>query len=243
MQHQSLTLETKQIRDSPCRIFFADFPLKRGLNKTELLRECLNWVIDSPHTEISQEEISKLYEASEFELTKGQEALELDSACCPEYEVASFRYIKTNEKFKCETTISFILMSASKETWVGVKATCASKEVSIETPQVKKPVIIIRLLDRFGGGLDNDIYVGHDPILLDPDESGKDLAANLISGTEKCRPPIVYVSCYHNGRHAVIPERLARKLSGLAHVVVEPSREFSFKIRKKSRLEMSMVVS
>ena len=124
-------------------------------------------------------------------------------------------------------------MSASKETWTGIKATCASKEISIEIPQVKKPVIIIRLLDRFGGGLDNDIDVGHNPIFLAPDESGVDLAVNLISKTKNFRLPVVYVSSGHNGRHSVIPDRLSRKLSGLAHVVVEPSREFSFRIKNK----------
>ncbi|MDP2745650.1 hypothetical protein [Pseudomonas sp.] len=214
--------------------FSTDFPLRCGIKKEELLGECLNWIIDSPYTSISQEEILRLPEKNEFQFKKEKELLEYNSARDVNCEVTSLRYTKTDHQFHWITTISFLLMETSKEVWVNVKSTCESKDTSTNLPTIKKPVIIIRLIDKFGGGIDDDLYVNHNPFILSDDESGYIHATNLITGQSSNRLPIVYVSCGYNGRHALIPERIARKLSGLAHVIVEPSRSFSVKIRSRS---------
>ncbi|MGY2224701.1 hypothetical protein ACW9IK_18595 [Pseudomonas gingeri] len=213
--------------------FSTDFPLKSGTHGADLLGECLNWVIDSPHTKISEEEIFSLREKEEFEYRKGYEFLEFDSAQDEKYKVLSFRYSKSDDKYLWATTVSFLLLNTTQEVWVGVKATCESKGAVAESPPVKKPVIVIRLIDRFGGGFDERLVINHSALILSDDEDGRDLAVTLISGVCNYRLPIVYVSCGYNGRHQVIPNRLARKLSGIAHVVVEPSREFSAKIRAR----------
>jgi len=58
-----------------------------------------------------------------------------------------------------------------------------------------------------------------------------ELAANLIRGTAGCRLPIVYVSAGFLGRYLVDGVKLASDLSGMAHVVVEPNRPFSLRLR------------
>ena len=214
--------------------FSTDFPLRCEIKKEELLGECLNWIIDSPHTAISQEDTSKLSEKNEFQFRKEKEHLEYNSAHDNNCEVISFRYTKADNQLHWITTISFLIMEASKEVWVNVKSTCESKDASTSLPIIKKPVIIIRLIDRFGGGIDDELYVNHSPFILSDDEIGYKQATHLITGQSSNRLPIVYVSCGYNGRHALIPERIARKLSGLAHVIVEPTREFSVKIRSRS---------
>ncbi|WP_454254618.1 hypothetical protein [Pseudomonas sp. Marseille-Q8238] len=214
--------------------FSTDFPLRRGIKKEDLLGECLNWITDSPHTSISQEEASALNGKREFQFKKGTENLEYNSAHDNDCEIISFRYTKTDNQLHWITTISFLLMEASQEVWTNVKSTCESKDAFTNLPTVKKPVIAIRLIDRFGGGIDDELYVNHNPFILSDDESGYQQATHLITGQGSNRLPIVYVSCGYNGRHALIPGRLARKLSGLAHVLVEPSRSFSVKIRSRS---------
>jgi len=58
-----------------------------------------------------------------------------------------------------------------------------------------------------------------------------DIAARLISGSSECRLPIVYVSSGYQGDYIVNSDRLASELGGMAHVVLEPNRAFSLRLK------------
>lgn len=138
------------------------------------------------------------------------------------------RYKKGDDNLKWITEISFT--KERNDFWVSVKASQESASAASSTQEIKKPIIAIRLLSRFGGGLDGDLPINPEPIYLKDCETGHKLAKALINGDSVNRLPVVYISASYTG-HRVIPDRLARKLSGMAHVIVEPSREFSIKIR------------
>lgn len=93
-------------------------------------------------------------------------------------------------------------------------------------------MIVIRLINRFGGGDDGGVPISINPILLDETKNGNEIATAIITANNTCTLPIVYVSSTNNDRHTIIPDRLARALSGMAHIVVEPSRAFSHNLRK-----------
>jgi len=60
-----------------------------------------------------------------------------------------------------------------------------------------------------------------------------DLAAELINGDLDCRLPIIYISVYKNKKYLLSKNaiaELAKELSGIAHVVVEPNRDFSLEL-------------
>jgi len=78
--------------------------------------------------------------------------------------------------------------------------------------------------------MDGSIPVADKPFVLEENETP--IAAALLSGTAENRLPIIYVSAASDGSHIVDPLQLAKWMSGLAHVVVEPSRAFSFKLQK-----------
>lgn len=195
----------------------------------DVFSECINWILDSPHTKIAQEELARFNSKEEFSFKKDEEEIGYSRA---EDEFGScahsLRYKKGNESLKWITEISYI--KSSDDFLVSVKAGQESSSAVSNYGEVKKPVIVIRLLDRFGGGLDGDLPVAIDPIYLKEGEVGFRLAEALINGESINRLPVVYVSASRIG-HRLIPSRLARKLSGMAHVIVEPSREFSNKIR------------
>ncbi len=77
--------------------------------------------------------------------------------------------------------------------------------------------------------MDGEIPVSDKPIRLAEGEAG--VAAALIKGLAKNKLPIVYVSCGFDGMLLVDPSELARYVSGMAHVIVEPSREFSYQVK------------
>ncbi|UCZ56249.1 hypothetical protein LGV61_11030 [Desulfurispirillum indicum] len=60
-----------------------------------------------------------------------------------------------------------------------------------------------------------------------------EFAENLLRAKSDATMPIVYVSAGNDNRLFVDVARVAKSLAGMAHVVVEPSRSFSFKLMRK----------
>jgi hypothetical protein len=88
-------------------------------------------------------------------------------------------------------------------------------------------------MEKIGGGMDGQIPVSDKPIRL---ESGEEtVAAQLLSGNAKNHLPIVYVSSGFDGSHIINPDTLSFWLSGMAHVIVEPNREFSLLLKDLTR--------
>jgi hypothetical protein len=84
-------------------------------------------------------------------------------------------------------------------------------------------------LDALGGGHDGSLEVQSVPTRLQ--EADVDVAARCIVGKAGCHMPIVYVSAGFDGGYSVEVDLLADALSGMAHVVVEPSRIFSTRLK------------
>jgi hypothetical protein len=100
----------------------------------------------------------------------------------------------------------------------------------LNIPPPKKPHVVRRLLEDLGGGSDRDLAVQDRPHRLAEAQVGD--AARIVRGTAGYRLPVVYISAGRYGQPFVDPDELARWLAGMAHVVVEPSRYFSFALAR-----------
>lgn len=102
----------------------------------------------------------------------------------------------------------------------------------LETP--KKPYFLKMLLLDGWGRTDGLFKVSDQPIWLDDDQSGLLLAQEATAGTASNYLPVIYVSATDRSKWTLSREQieqLAYDLGGVAHVVVEPSRSFSFDLR------------
>lgn len=209
------------------------FTLSSGTSVEDVFSECINWILDSPHTAFAQEEVSKYSSADEFSHAgeDGKEVIDYAYSSADGLAVSSMRYSKSQEALKWVTEIS--TRCESDTLWVSVVASIVTT-TALTAPdgvEIKRPLISIRLLDRFGGGADGDFPLSIRPIMLDDDTTGREIARRVIVGDNVSALPVIYVSANTVGRHALIPDRFARKICGMAHVVIEPSRDFSFKLR------------
>lgn len=207
------------------------FPLNNVTSSEDVFHECINWIMDSPYTDFAQEELNKLNNSEDFTYTKDQEHIEFSRSETPGLFVSSLRYRKSTTSAQWITEISTRI--ELNQHWISVVSSIVTATASNEPPEIKKPLIIIRLISRFGGGNDGDVPITITPIMLDETNTSKEIAKAVINSNNSCTLPIVYVSTSNNNKHSVIPDRLARKLSGMAHVVVEPSRAFSHGLRKE----------
>jgi len=206
------------------------FPLNSSTSSKEVFQECINWILDSPFTDFAEEELRKLSNEEDFKYSLNQEVVEYSRSETSSFFVSSFRYTKHTANTSWITEIS--TRTEPDQHWISVKASIVTSTASDATLEVKKPLIVIRLIDRFGGGHDGDIPITVTPITLDESALSLKIAKAVINGDSSCSLPIVYISANSANKHSIIPERIARKLCGMAHVVVEPSRTFSHTLRQ-----------
>jgi len=114
--------------------------------------------------------------------------------------------------------------------WISVLLNVDAELPVERLEQGRPPYILKTVMKTIGGGLDGELRVSDRPYLLE--EKDVDLAARLIAAHADCRMPVVFVSATMTGRHHVDAYKLAKLLAGMAHVVVEPSRQFSVRLMR-----------
>ncbi|MFZ1480642.1 MAG: hypothetical protein WAT25_07715 [Paracoccaceae bacterium] len=105
----------------------------------------------------------------------------------------------------------------------------------LETPI--RPHLLRSLLEEGFGARDELLDVSTAPQELTDNEAGLATGAALVDGKATRDLPVIYVSATGNGAWVVSRrslERLAIDLCGVAHVVLEPSRGFSFGLREQT---------
>ncbi|MBK7350192.1 MAG: hypothetical protein IPI92_10040 [Gemmatimonadetes bacterium] len=115
---------------------------------------------------------------------------------------------------------------------VSVRLDCALLKPTAVLPKAKKPYSIKLVFDLLGGGTDGLLTVQDKPHFLA--ENQVDDAASMLTGRSGGRLPIVYLSSPHRGIPRLDASALAKDLGGLAHVVVEPSKYFSFALARRA---------
>jgi len=105
----------------------------------------------------------------------------------------------------------------------------------LETP--RKPYLIKALLKSGWGGKDKQFSVTDQPVWLESSDDGLASAVSVTLGEATKWLPNVYVSATGESSWLLTRpeiEKLAYDLGGVAHVVVEPDRAFSFDLRDET---------
>jgi hypothetical protein len=207
--------------------FATELPIDRSRDIADFLRTIETWILGSPHTRLASGDLAGLATTAESHVKRGMEAIDAVAITTAEEQAAGIRYTRHDADLEWTTTAVFSRRAA--DTWVGIKVSCESNHPAVRLPPAKKPVLVRTLLDAMGGAPDGSLRVDGRALRLE--NTDIDLAARLIAGKSDCRLPVVYVSAGFQGSHIVDPDRLARDLAGMAHVVVEPNRPFSLRVK------------
>ena len=114
---------------------------------------------------------------------------------------------------------------------VGVQLQCQSLDLGARLPLPKKPYIVKQILEELGGDIDGSLPVSAEPYVLS--ESDVEFAGRILKGETENFLPVIYVSSTWRNEPALDVTKLAHWSAGMAHVVVEPSRRFSFIVANK----------
>lgn len=206
--------------------FATEFPIEGSSGADEFLLEIKDWILKSPHTNFVEDDFVGM-EGERWSASSSDEKIDVLSISTAADTSSAVRFSKVEKGLEWETNIVF--SKQPLDTWVSIRVSCESNHPSVQLPPAKKPILVRKLLERFGGALDGSLGVSQSAHKLKNDDV--DLASGLITGESKCRLPIVYVSSGFQGKYVVESDLLAKELAGMAHILVEPNRAFSLRLK------------
>ncbi|MES3206841.1 hypothetical protein QDR00_04045 [Serratia ureilytica] len=219
------------------KYFSTGFFLNKNTEIKDIIRTCAIWVSGSPHSAFESFNLEeKIENDNEFEIESKNEMISFIKHDGINDIIATFRYSKLSPPQRWITDISISKSKDNSSVWVQVESEVETQNVTFKAPRPKKPLIVLQLIEAFPGGFDDEFAMSIHPIYLEKNTiESFSKAKKIINSEFGNRLPTVYISTNYNyKKHAynVIPERLSRKLCGLAHVIVEPEeRLFSHKLK------------
>ncbi|MBD3801323.1 MAG: hypothetical protein IE886_07790 [Campylobacterales bacterium] len=204
--------------------FKTQFPINPTKNIDDFIEVGRIWLTNSPHSDLASELSTATEIGDNWSKTSGSESIVFSKYGD---NLSAFRHEKV-----ADNSIRWILEAvASKQQdsfWISIQLSVDSELPVEKLGYGKRPYIQRNIISDLGGGMDGQLQVSDKPIYLDKDEL--ELAANLMNAKADCQMPVVYVSVNNQNIPHINPDQLAQWLTGMAHVVVEPSRSFSFEL-------------
>ena len=153
------------------------------------------------------------------------------------YAGVSFKHQGQDPNEFFETKLAFKKDNDTKNSAVSVVLDYCTSSCFHRVMDGRKPMLVNMLIE----GLPN-FHDGWMPIKTEPHilQSGDEFAvADVVNGIDaKNSLPIIYVSRENKNNSTTIdPNKLAKKVAGLAHVVVEPDHAFSGEVKKLLKLK------
>lgn len=121
---------------------------------------------------------------------------------------------------------------------IRLRTQCIARQSGARLEQPNKPYLIKAILADGWGGTDGLLSVSDQPVWITDDSSGLELARLATKGDATRHLPVIYVSATGPSRwHLTSAEidKLAYNLGGVAHVIAEPDRGFSFRLREATQ--------
>lgn len=213
-------------------VFATEFKTATKASAEDFLEICRTWLIGSPQYPWKEEDLGRPEESNTiYQSERGANQVVFAIA-----ESGGTRTSAMQHRYRDDNQLEWVTELVGREMPDGlltsVRVHCTSMVTGVEVPWARKPYIIRQLIEQLGGGIDGGLTVGEAPHYLS--ESEVDLAAAAITGHLGNRLPVVYVSLGPDNKPQLNARTLAKWLSGLAHVLVEPSRDFSFQLMHKA---------
>lgn len=208
--------------------YSTEFPIDNQASIEDVLALACEWITGSPHTQVPKNALTNITKSPEGTFSIDSESVVTGYASLPDYEIGGLRYTRL-ESDNIEWTTTIVTSQTPSQHLLSIQVSCEALKTASHLPHPKKPYFVKQVIERIGGGMDGQIPVSNKPINLSSGEEG--IAADLIMGNAQNSLPIIYVSAGFDNSHIINPEKLAQWLSGMAHVVVEPTREFSLLVK------------
>jgi hypothetical protein len=210
-------------------IWATEFPVPHGTTPDAILALCRKWLNGSPHLPFAGTTFPNVVDGDSLNINQDGHSVRFARVTLDGSWWTGCQHVWT-EDGRREWTTQVVANGSATSVTVGVRLECNLLAAGLPLPRPKKPYIMKMFLTMLGGGSDSWLTVDDEPTFLG--EAQVDEAAAIIQGRTPVALPVVYVSALSNHRPYIDPTELAEWLAGMAHVVVEPSRHFSFALAR-----------
>lgn len=216
--------------------FATEFPTKEKPNRAKFLSQVITWLRGSKYSTVLDEHRDTDFDSETVYLrAESGEELRFREFCRSGIlEAIGFRHDYPDGEGRLWRTEAVHRNSIDKGSLIRFRTQCIANRAGARLDEPRKPYLIKSLLADGWGGSDGDLEVTQQPIWLKDDDPSLELASLITRGAASLYLPIIYVSTREGSERLLRDneiEKLAFDLGGVAHVVVEPSRSFSFKLR------------
>lgn len=221
--------------------FATEFPVKRLKNKAAYVSQIIAWLRGTNYSNIFDNPDTADLDPDTVNINSnnGETITIRELVSNNEIIAIGFRHDYDDQEGRLWRTESVIKRSELQDTDIArFRTQCIAKTTGakIETP--RKPYLIKNLLQDGWESSDGVIETSDHPILLREDIEGLEIAEAITNGTASRFLPIIYVSALAPRKWTLSEDqlrKLAFDLGGVAHIVLEPSRKFSFQLRDRVR--------
>lgn len=229
MKYDMLFKDCYLNRVIPVLTFASEFPVALETCEEQLPNVVCEWLRGSPHVDFSEDQLYEIRVGSSLKIQSGNETVEritLPASDCDAERAQAFRRTLVDNDIEWTTDI---VLSINRDAWISIKTSRHSSIPMATLPNAKKPIIVNYIINTMGGQYDGMLKLSKNAHFLSNNDI--DLAENIINDTSSGYLPIIYISIGHNDRFVIEPNSLANDLSGMAHVVAEPNRAFSQRLK------------
>jgi len=213
-------------------VFRTQFPVSNENNYDNVVSTIQQWIKGSPHYKL-KDYVDAINPSSESEeISHENESLNI-------WKIDYSNALMTGIEFKTCSDPNFdwstfiVGRKTGTDFWVSCEVHCDGRHPGAEIPSIKVPRVINALVHNLPFGRDGRIETRDQAINLG--DLDIDYAALIINGQANNVMPVVYISATNSDKYPINPTILAQRLAGLAHVLVEPNREFSYRLKIETR--------
>lgn len=205
-------------------VWFTEIPIQCNVRCSDAISLMQNWIAGSPNNSWALDTFTPQTHGEVVKTEHDGHTTQIIEFKHEGSRWVAMRYIKSDPDGRTWTT-EVVFHWSEKTALASIQLHCVLGKAGPVKGNPRKPYIVRQILDQLGGGLDGGIPISSQEYKLR--ESDVDIAKRIVIGETRNHLPIVYVSAKYHGGYAIEPDILAKDVSGMAHVVVEPSRHFS----------------
>lgn len=214
--------------------FSTEFLVSDGLTNAAFAARVLAWLRGMKHARLLDTAMQRELEGDDTRLEGEFEELRLRALGRDlEWQATGCRY-DYRERGRIWRTEAVLRRLGPSGNLLRVTAQCLAEDTGARLERPKRPHLIRIFLEDDLACDDGLFRPSLTPHFLLAGEIGLATAEAIIQGTATVRLPVIYLSALDTGGLAFdlkTVAKMAQDLAGVAHVVCEPSREFSFDLR------------
>jgi hypothetical protein len=221
--------------------FATEFPVAQPLDRAAFVAQIISWLRGSEYSTVLDDHRDADIEGETAYLrSRTGEELRLREFCrARDLEAIGFRHDFPDNDGRVWRTEAVVRRGAAshEQALMRLRTQCIAREPGARLEAPRKPYLVKAMLRDGWGGKDGILHVTDQPLWLTDEDSSLQLARDVTLGRANRHLPVVFVSATATSRWLLSRqevEKLAYDLGGVAHVVVEPSRTFSFRLRDQT---------